>query len=290
MVAKVEIAIACGYNQSYQWWGPVMGKLIAEQKTGDVDIIGIYPYGSALPDNVKNKAVAATLSKRRGELTDMNRDAGVAGFLNREADWLMWLDDDTVPPTGFLNHLLSLGREFVGGLYFLGGEPYNPIAYMRDQEGLYHPIYEYAHGALIPVDSIGMGCTLIHRSVYERIMEEHEVWQRAKNGSLLAVPKGEISETEPQHSIGYYRVGDNLISVQEFVPTVEDDNRFWPFYAMEYSRTEDHHFCELAANVGLRPYLDTSVVCNHLKVQAISRSHYLKYKDNVAPEGSSGQQ
>lgn len=298
MVATVEVAIACSGVQVHNWWGPVMSNLLAEKDNPEIKILRVSHSSSALPDNAKNLEVGGEVVDQKGRLerTDANRSKLSEGFLqggpDGQAEWLMWIDDDTVPPRGFLSHLLSLRRDFVGGIYFLGGEPYNPVAYIRNDDGLYKAFYNYPHGALVPVDSIGMGCTLIHRSVYERIMEGHELFQRP-TGSLLAVPKDSIhTYSDSDTEWGLFEGGSQVIHIEgdigeynayslvtPLIRPAEDDNRPWPFYAMEYNRTEDHHFCELARNVGIRPYLDTSVVCEHWKLGAISRKDYLEYKD-----------
>lgn len=285
MAARVDIGVVCNYAQSYEWWSSVLGRVLAEQKSGEVDIGRIHTSGTALPDQGKN-GIIASVNNRRLDLTDVNRVKVAGKFLEGDADWLMWLDDDTVPPKGFLSHLLSLKRDFVGGLYFLGAEPYNPIAYIRQENGLYKSINKYSHGALIQVDSIGMGCTLIHRSVFERIMDGHTLYQRP-NGTLVPVPNDEVEPYAFHGSPPAFAFdGANYYQVTPLSPLDPDDDRSWPFYAMEHVRTEDHYFCELAANVGIKPYLDTLVVCKHLKIKAISREDHLEYHAKREAQGS----
>jgi hypothetical protein len=259
-----------------------MGRLLAEQAHGVAELVAVYPYGTALPDQAKNNAVGGAWveeQKRRDDLTDSNRNRGVAAFMNRDAEWLLWLDDDVVPPRGFLTRLLSLRRDFVAGLYFLGAHPHNPIAYIKepDGSGLYKAFYKYPTGALVQVDSVGMGCTLIHRSVYEKILAGCEVWQRS-SGSLMAVPKDRIYQAEGGHLVGglYIHPDGNADYLQPMQRPADDDNRPFPFYAMENSRTEDHHFCELAALFGIKPTIDTEIVCEHIKLKSVSRQDYLE--------------
>jgi hypothetical protein len=156
----------------------------------------------------------------------------------------------------------------VGGLYFLAKPPHNPIAYYLQEGGLYAALWDYPHGALTEVDSIGMGCTLIHRSVYERVMAAYQLFQRP-NGSMMAVLGSNV--------FGLQRRGKGVTEVRDGVlhmpldPIAEGDKRPWPFYAMEYGRTEDHHFCELTRAIGIKPWLDTSIVCDHYKLKAVNR-------------------
>ena len=123
-----------------------------------------------------------------------------------------------------------------------------------------------------------MGCTLLHRSVFERIQDEHQVFVRP-NGSLIALHRSQIYFPGKRWKgrREEYKEGEWLhMRLQE---PGEDDDRPWPFFAMEYGRTEDHHFWELAASVGIRPWVDTSIVCQHWKMKATT---YEDYKAEVA--------
>lgn len=281
MATTVDIGVACAPNQTPAWWAKVMVRLLEANEHPDIKITGVRAVPTAVPDFNKNKIVLHNtplddpLTLNRATKTDVNRDVVVEGFLGGTSEWLWFLDDDTVPPRGALEMLLKAKRDFIAGIYYLGGFPHNPIVYNRLDTGIYAAAHNLPLGALFQVDSVGMGCTLIHRSVFERIVEGHYVLERP-NGSLAAVPKssvrGELKVAEPATVIEEPWVEDGIMHIP-MRAIDEADKRPWPFYAMEYMRTEDHHFCELAANVGIRPWVDAGVICEHLKMLPVGRGH-----------------
>jgi hypothetical protein len=175
MTATVEICVPAYGSQHPMWWTKVMTNLLNETRDFGVNIVFITCSSTMLQDNNKNTIIG---TKRREDATDVNRNKLAEGFLSRGADYAFWIDDDTIPPRGAIATLLAQQREFVSGIYFLPKPPYPPIAYMRMDNGMYQTLAGYPKGALFQVDSVGMGCALIHRSVYEKIQDEHLVYMR----------------------------------------------------------------------------------------------------------------
>ena len=296
-IATIDIGVACSPSQSPMWWPGIMNLLLDAQKSG-IEIRSILAASSAVPDHNKNRltssdkdsdiqpyapsdtpdgAIAPIGEKRRNSLTDANRSSAAKSFLTSTSDWMFWIDDDTVPPVGSILKLLQLHRSIVGGVYFLGGPPHNAVAYYQLKDGTYAGLGDYPEGTLVPVDSIGMGCTLIHRSAYEDIMNAYTVLQRP-NGSLVPVKKENIFSLNGKEPPKESYVESGVLHMP-LVERTSEDKRPWPFYALEYGRTEDHHFCELARSVGHTPYLDTTIICDHWKMLAINnrtRVNYLK--------------
>jgi hypothetical protein len=108
--------------------------------------------------------------------------------------------------------------------------------------------------------------------VYEKIRDGHSVFER-HNGALLVLPNDKVSgDTDDNAFPPYMKDG---IYYEHVKAKTEDDDRPFPFYQLEHGRTEDHYFCELAANVGVKPWLDTSVICTHYKIQPTTKDDYL---------------
>lgn len=269
----VDIGVACNIMQSYNWWVEVMQMLLNEERLGKIKIGAIRAVGSALPDFNKNAIIGNSV--KRTSLTDYNRTEVVKGFLSGEADYLFWMDDDTAPPNDAISRLVESGRDFIGGIYYLPARPFNPIAYKRDPDtGLYQYIYGFPQGAMIQVDAIGFGCTLVHRSVYEKIRDNYTVFIRT-NGSLIPILNDDIQKpivTEHKKLVKpYVRAG---VYHEQLTQQASDDTRQFPYYQLEHGRTEDLYFCELAEAVGIKPWIDTTVSCTHFKMRGAGYEDY----------------
>jgi hypothetical protein len=292
MTPIIDIGVACAANQQPVWWAGVWSMLFRESQRGTFQIGQIFAHQSAMPDGNKNNTIGGVLmdpnTKNRNNKTDVNRQIVTGYFLEGggsgvKADYLFWMDDDTVPPDGAITKLLRMDRPIAAGVYFNTNPPFNPIAYRRLDNGGYKPVWDYPPGAVMEIDCVGMGCTLIHRSVYEKIQEEHTVFQRP-NASLVPIHKSKISVTGQGVTIGdmvgnkQERVIDGYL-VQKLVPPDLNPNpvdhpRLFPFYVMEQNRTEDMYFCELASDVGIKPWLDTSILCEHWKHKPTTYDDY----------------
>ncbi len=292
MTITIDIGVACSSFQTYDWWAPLITNLLREHQRG-IFVNQLIATFSALPDSNKSNIVMANLpeynqeiaeQKKRADLTDANRNKTVYSFWNGsksggKSDWIFWMDDDTTIPDATISRLLDTGKKFVAGLYFLGRHPYNPVAYVRDRRDKwgYRALYNYPQGALIEVDSVGMGCTLIHRDVYQAILDQHELYVRP-NGTLLPIHKSKVKSGFTVPLEGDEQVVNDVL-MQRLMRAEPDDNRAWPFYAMEYIRTEDHYFCEMAIASGYRPWVDTSLMCDHIKSKHITYQDYEKARN-----------
>ena len=104
---------------------------------------------------------------------DALRDQAVDCALRDGFSHLLFLDADMVWPTDVLSKMLRHHSQgIVGGLYFLKGKPWAPVA----MKGLYRPegstvdqwyrLDTYPKDELLDVDILGMGCTLIPTAVF----------------------------------------------------------------------------------------------------------------------------
>ena len=106
--------------------------------------------------------------------TDIHRNEFVRALLASDYTHLCYLDADHVHPPDVVERLAGWAEadeqrfRVVSGLNFRRGPPYDPMAFMRSADGLYHSIAEWPAG-LFRVDVVGAGTLLVHRSVFEEL-------------------------------------------------------------------------------------------------------------------------
>lgn len=111
-----------------------------------------------------------------GPLISRARNMLCEQFLKTEADYLLMTDTDVVFEPTDVQALLEAGKPIVGALYFgiLGRNPNStfPVA-LSYQDGVLQSLDD-APSKLTEVDGVGMGLTLIERSVIESLKPDSQ--------------------------------------------------------------------------------------------------------------------
>jgi hypothetical protein len=272
MTTRIAVAVPTNKNEASGWWSGVFGELLRTSHTDGIELEALITAGGALTDTNRNKCVDSFLN-------------------NTEADVLAFIDDDTIPPPRAFVRLLELDADIANAVYYLRGEPYNPVAYRRMPNRKYLSLKDFQPGQIVEVDSVGMGCTIVRRHVFEAIMDNYEVFMRARIAAPFPVHKDDVEEfgdlpcvvhdtaggviTAPGGIRGYFI--DPVVG-----PLEEGDYDRWPFYALEWGRTEDHYFNEMARRLGFTIKVDTWQECKHLGTTAHDGTHYRELVDELS--------
>ena len=109
---------------------------------------------------------------------DVGRNKVVQEFMKTKLEWLLWIDTDMAfQPREFDLVTESADpeeRPIVSGLYY--SVERKPVAFwnnLHPADGMVHadPIPEPESDGLIPVEGVGFGFVVVHRSVFERVAE-----------------------------------------------------------------------------------------------------------------------
>ena len=262
---KVCLGIACNKYQSPGFWVPLVGPTKS---------ISHFTWSQHGVSNFEKVEGLERFIAPRGALTDSNRNRIAQYFLQEtDCDYLFQMDDDIHMPLPLgitLNILLGHGHPIIAGMYFRGSEPYGSIAFIyKDKEkgprDGYVSIVDWEPGSMLRVDAVGMGCTLIHREVFERMQKEFV---------LVESWRGELRLEHPDDLKEHLAPSDRITTMEDKQEGIEDV--LFPFYALSYMRTEDMYFCENARKLGYDVWLDTSLELGHLQTQAIGKQDFIK--------------
>jgi hypothetical protein len=186
------------------------------------------------PHHIVTKSTAAI---------DLAREQTVEDALETGAEWLLFVDSDVIPPVEAFGQLRRHDRPVVSGLYYVDGDQPHPAAWVLDE--MENPssvsiddegrlvvdddgtavVRDPDENGLFTVDAIGLGCVLVHASVFDEI---EKPWFRWTKGY----------EDHPWDLRQMGEVG---------------------------GVSEDFYFCHKLSDAGYEIHLDTSVRCAHEK-------------------------
>lgn len=134
------------------------------------------------------------------------RNVAVRGALETDADYICWADSDVIFPPGAFTALLSLGLDFVTGIYFQRGAPHWPlISQYRPERDSFSFLTDWPENVIAPVDGCGFGCVITSLKMlralpepwfkYEKFSEDFDFCRKAsKAGFQLFVHTGVLCE------------------------------------------------------------------------------------------------
>jgi hypothetical protein len=95
--------------------------------------------------------------------------------LARDFEWLLLIEDDTLPPPDLYIRLNDYMREgkvpVVSGLYYTKSEPSEPLIYRGRGNGAF---LDWKMGDQVWCDGVPTGCLMIHHSILKVMWEESE--------------------------------------------------------------------------------------------------------------------
>ncbi len=201
---------------------------------------------------------------------DVGRNRIVENAMRENAEYVLMLDSDVVPPRDAILRLMGHKVPIVQGLYYMRTPPFVPLVMRVDPttkpgEGVrFAQVASWTPGELVPVDTVATGCLLMHRRVLETFHDQGVPWfewtgdRRDRLEALfgLKVPDLEAlwSATAADGSEFSKVIHDRLGRVLE---RLRSD-------ANPPATSEDFTFGWHAKKLGFPLYVDTGVVCKHV--------------------------
>jgi len=148
-------------------------------------------------------------------------------FLASDKNYLMFVDSDIIFTRAQINKLRKSNKDIIGGVYLKKKLPYAPVANGQIR----------TEGDLMVMREIGTGFMMIHRRVFERMIEAYpEIEYRPD------------SDEEKGVYHDFFRVG------KFNGEKVNSNGRYL---------SEDYFFCMVARELGFNIYYDPSVLVGH---------------------------
>jgi hypothetical protein len=119
--------------------------------------------------------VPSSFTVSRGTPIDMARNEIVRSALDAKAEWVFFLDTDVICPPDTIARLMSHNLPIVTGVYYTRAPPIEPAIWHEVKPSGKRAI-NFTSGQMVECDFIGMGCCLIHTSVFKNLKKPYFEW------------------------------------------------------------------------------------------------------------------
>lgn len=155
--------------------------LIGTPTLGNVRIEWVMArYGQVVPCNWSHANYVHQVSNAvpMGYLVADAQNVIVAEALRQDFEWLLLIEDDTLPPPDafvrFNEYMRAGDVPVVSGLYYTKGMPPEPLVYRGRGNSFYD---DFVLGEKVWADGVPTGCLLIHCSILRLMAEESEEYR-----------------------------------------------------------------------------------------------------------------
>ena len=155
-------------------------------------------------------------------------------LLQSDATHLFMTEMDMILPKHAIPSLLELDKPVVSGVYFLRGGNGQPCLYKKvltppDNPYVHSPVHVFPRSGPFRIDCPGLGCVLIHRSVFERVERPWFDLSAAKYGSgMYFYTKVKQAGIEVWAHPGVYcdQIDYTVVGYRDYVKRLQTDPEF----------------------------------------------------------------
>lgn len=209
-------------------------------------------------------------------------------FLSTNFEWMLMLDDDTIPPCGnaawfndvtglklpewaaglnAVERLISAGKTVIGATYF-GRSPGRPPIFA---EGIRHKDRLLKSGPVDQVNAtkwVGTGCFLVHRSVLTAIEERFPLLSRDKNngtGQWFTSSEHDLHDSVAR-AVAALETAPGVVNVgaEQVAVRILKDGLLRAKVHSSLGMGEDVQFCVRATQSGHVPHVDLGLWAAHI--------------------------
>lgn len=204
---------------------PCYGGNVSDKTTNSLFNLGKTFVRNNVPHGLLTTANESLISKGRSKMANF--------FINNtEYEYLFFLDADVGFDSNDVLKLLSHEEKIVCGAYPMKTVP------LKWNFTLTEPLQK--KGNLVAIERIGIGFSLIHRSVFDKIIEKY-------GQELKYMPTGE--------SIGHETTEKEMNNSYHFFSELKENHIYLP---------EDLSFFTRAKQCGFQPWMDVSINLCHV--------------------------